>query len=64
MTVVSLPPEAVGSGQRTSYAQILRSSALIGGASALTLAIGIVRTKALAMLLGPAASGCSVCSRL
>jgi enterobacterial common antigen flippase len=57
MTVASLPPAAAGSGERTSYAQILRSSTLIGGASALNLVVGMLRTKALAMLLGPAGIG-------
>jgi len=42
---------------RPSYGQILKSSALIGGSSALNIAIGIVRTKAMAMLLGPAGFG-------
>ena len=55
--MVALPQNAAGPAQRTSYAQILRSSALIGGASALNLAIGMLRTKALAMLLGPAGIG-------
>ncbi len=41
----------------SSYVQILRSSALIGGSSAMNIAIGIVRTKAMAMLLGPAGFG-------
>jgi len=40
-----------------SYGQILKSSALIGGASIATLAIGMVRTKAMAILLGPAGFG-------
>lgn len=40
-----------------SYGQILKSSALIGGSSVLNIAIGIVRTKAMAMLLGPAGFG-------
>jgi enterobacterial common antigen flippase len=40
-----------------SYAQILRSSALIGGSSAVTMVIGIVRAKAMAVLLGPAGFG-------
>jgi len=40
-----------------SYTQILKSSALIGGSSALNMAFGIVRTKALALLLGPAGVG-------
>ena len=40
-----------------TYGQILKSSALIGGSSTLTVAIGIVRTKAMAVLLGPAGVG-------
>ncbi len=40
-----------------SYGQILKSSALIGGAQVANIAIGIVRTKAMAMLLGPAGFG-------
>jgi PST family polysaccharide transporter len=52
----SAPPDPAASDERT-YAEILRSSALIGGASVVTLVIGIVRTKAVAMLLGPAGFG-------
>jgi PST family polysaccharide transporter len=40
-----------------TYGQILKSSALIGGSSVLNIAIGIVRTKAMAVLLGPAGIG-------
>lgn len=40
-----------------SYRQILKSSALIGGSSVVNIAIGIVRTKAMAVLLGPAGFG-------
>ena len=40
-----------------SYGEILKSSALIGGSSVLTIAIGIVRTKAMAVILGPAGFG-------
>lgn len=40
-----------------SHAQILRSSTLIGGASVLNVVIGLVRTKVLAMLLGPSGVG-------
>jgi antigen flippase len=40
-----------------SYGQILKSSALIGGSQVANIAIGIVRTKAMAMLLGPAGFG-------
>lgn len=42
---------------KSTYGQILKSSALIGGSSAVTVAIGIVRTKAMALLLGPAGFG-------
>lgn len=40
-----------------SYGQILKSSALVGGAQVANIAIGVVRTKAMAMLLGPAGFG-------
>jgi PST family polysaccharide transporter len=40
-----------------SYREILRSTALIGGASAATVCIGIARTKAMALILGPAGFG-------
>ena len=39
--------------EKDSYGQILKSSALIGGSSVLNIAIGIIRTKAMAVLLGP-----------
>ncbi len=40
-----------------TYGQILKSSALIGGSSVLKIAIGIIRTKAMAVFLGPAGFG-------
>ncbi len=43
--------------EKTSYGQILKSSALIGGSSVLTILIGIVRTKAMAVMLGPTGFG-------
>ena len=43
--------------RKHSYRDILSSSALIGGSSAINVCIGIVRTKAMAMLLGPAGYG-------
>jgi len=43
--------------EKDSYGQILKSSALIGGSSVLVIAIGIVRTKAMAVILGPAGYG-------
>ena len=53
----SAPAAAPASAEKHSYGQILRSSALIGGTSTLNIAIGIVRTKAMALLLGPAGVG-------
>ena len=43
--------------EKHTYGQILKSSALIGGSSVVNIAIGIVRTKAIAVLLGPAGFG-------
>jgi len=40
-----------------TYDQILKSSALIGGSQVVNIAIRIVRTKAMAVLLGPAGVG-------
>jgi antigen flippase len=40
-----------------TYGQILKSSVLVGGSSAINIVIGIARTKAVAMLLGPAGFG-------
>lgn len=53
ITAAADPPPATV----TSYGQILRSSALIGGSQILVIAIGIIRTKAMAVLLGPAGFG-------
>ena len=43
--------------EKSSYGQILKSSALIGGSSVINITIGIVRTKAMAMFLGPSGFG-------
>jgi antigen flippase len=51
-----LPEIEVASGMAT-HGQILKSSALIGGASVLSVAVGMVRTKAMAVLLGPSGVG-------
>jgi PST family polysaccharide transporter len=40
-----------------SYGQILKSSALIGGSQVANIAIRVIRTKAMAMLLGPSGFG-------
>lgn len=41
----------------TSYRQIVKSSALIGGSSVVTVILGIVRTKVLAVFIGPSGMG-------
>jgi antigen flippase len=43
--------------EKGSYRQILKSSAVIGGSSILNIGIGIIRSKAMAVLLGPAGFG-------
>jgi PST family polysaccharide transporter len=41
----------------STYRQILKSSAIIGGSSIATMLVGLVRTKAMAVMLGPAGFG-------
>jgi len=54
----SLPkPAPNAAAEQPSYSQILKSSTIVGGSTVLNTAIGIVRTKALAVLLGPAGFG-------
>src|SRR5262249_33058120 len=60
--VLVLPPEMapaveLPAAEKHTYGQILKSSVLIGGSSLLNIGIGIVRTKAMAVLLGPAGFG-------
>lgn len=40
--------------QRPDYLSIIRNTVLVGGGSVLNMAIGLVRTKVIAVLLGPA----------
>ena len=47
------PPEE----QKSSYGQILKSSAIIGGTTMIKIGIGIARTKAMALMLGPSGFG-------
>src|SRR5450759_3758202 len=52
------PPVApVAKAEKDTYGQILKSTALVGGSSVINIAIGIIRTKAIAVLLGPAGFG-------
>jgi len=61
--LVAPPPESLPLAAKTAttekhtYGQILKSSALVGGSSLVNVAIGIVRTKVMAVLLGPAGFG-------
>ena len=55
-TLTAGPVAAAASGGQ-SYGQILKSSVLIGGSSAINVGLGIVRSKAMALLLGPAGFG-------
>ena len=49
--------EELSDEAESSYRQILRSSSIVGGASILNIVIGLLRTKAAALLLGPAGVG-------
>jgi antigen flippase len=51
------PAVELPAAEKHTYGQILKSSVLIGGSSVLSIGIGIVRTKAMAVLLGPAGFG-------
>src|SRR5437660_261345 len=42
---------------RESYGRILKSTALVGGSSIITIGFGVIRTKAVASILGPAGFG-------
>jgi PST family polysaccharide transporter len=53
----TLATETAAPQDKGTYAQILKSSALVGGSSVLNIVFGIVRTKAMALLLGPAGFG-------
>src|SRR4051812_5437178 len=55
--VVCESPEPATDGR--SYRQILKSSALVGGSSAMNIIVCFARAKALALLLGPTGVGLS-----
>lgn len=52
-----LGTQVSGVGRPHTYSQILKSSVLIGSSSMINIGIGILRTKAMAVLLGPAGYG-------
>ncbi len=59
--IVPPVPQEMGrtaeAAEKNSYGQILKSSVVIGGSSVVNIGIRIVRTKAMAMLLGPMGVG-------
>ena len=55
--VVIQQHSAITSAGRNTYGQILKSSAIIGGSSVINIAVSIVRSKAMALLLGPSGVG-------
>lgn len=57
LTTPVLSTAEVSPAEKGTYTQILKSSALVGGSSVLNIGIGIARTKAMAVLLGPAGFG-------
>ncbi|MDT3669337.1 MAG: O-antigen translocase [Aromatoleum sp.] len=50
-------PGTGASSVSSSYGQILRSSALVGASSLVNIGVGILRTKAMALMLGPSGFG-------
>ena len=50
-------PEKPSDSGKATYGQILKSTSLIGGASLINLAVGVVRAKAMALILGPSGVG-------
>jgi enterobacterial common antigen flippase len=46
-----------GSADKRTYSQILKSTSLIGGSTVVSIGFGIVRSKAIAILLGPSGIG-------
>lgn len=52
-----LPAAEFATFQKSSYGQILKTSAWIGGSSVLGIGIGMIGTKAMAVMLGPAGFG-------
>lgn len=57
VAVVGIPSDPVSRPKKHSYRDILKTSAMIGGSSVINVCIGMVRTKVMAVLLGPAGYG-------
>ena len=61
MTTPNLEGQA---GPQDSYRQIVKSSAIIGSSSAINMLFGVLRTKCIAILLGPSGVASWVCTSL
>jgi antigen flippase len=55
--LVNNPGQPASAASRNTYGQILKSSAIVGGSQVLNIVIGMVRTKVMAVLLGPSGFG-------
>jgi antigen flippase len=56
-TEIPIPAVPLQSPPKHTHAQILKSTALIGGSSVVNVVFGILRTKAMAIILGPSGVG-------
>lgn len=56
-TVAVEAAAATGEASQKTYGQILKSTALIGGSSVVNILFAVVRSKAIAMMLGPSGVG-------
>ncbi|PYV47486.1 MAG: hypothetical protein DMG92_16240 [Acidobacteria bacterium] len=56
-TITPIISPSAAATPNKSYGRILKSSALIGGSTAVNMLFGIMRTKAMALLLGPSGVG-------
>jgi antigen flippase len=54
---VSTTEERATHGPKGTHGEILKSSAMVGGSQLLNVIVGMVRTKAIAMMLGPGGFG-------
>ena len=45
------------SGEKKNYGQILKSSSIMGGSQVVSILVGMVRVKLVAVLLGPVGIG-------
>lgn len=51
------PSTGTGGDKPASYREIVRTSSIVGGASVINIAVGLIRTKVAALILGPSGVG-------